>query len=236
LSTALTGRAAHAYRVSKSTQTIITIATLAVAAAAAWASADSLLRLATEAGVTPAFAIPVSIDGAGTVAAFSLLLGQARATRAARAYANGIVALMVVVSAAANFLSAQGIQLTGAERGWVSTIPPISLALVLHMALSRAGGAANVTKPRPVNARAARAVPATPASSKAAASAGSGSAGLKGNTPKDRAAVLQRITDHFAATGEWPSGPTVAGEWLGGEVSRKTGSRLVAAARSAEGE
>jgi hypothetical protein len=192
-------------------QIIITASTLACAGAAAWASADSLLRLATEAGVNPAFAIPVSIDGAGTVAAFSLLLGHAKAGRASRAYATGIVGLMVVVSAAANFLSAQGIELTGAERGWVSVIPPVSLALVLHLALGRAAGATTSTARRSV---------VRAKGSSASSPLGSSKVGpVEGDS---RAAVITWARAERAA-GRTPSGVEL-GLRLG--KSRKTGARL----------
>jgi hypothetical protein len=181
--------------------------------------------------VNPTFAIPVSIDGAGTVAAFLLLIGSARTTRAARAYVPGIVGLMVVVSAAANFLSAQGIELTGAERGWVSVIPPVSLALVLHMVLGRAVGATSTTSKRPVN-RASRSSVSAPLDG---SRMGNVVADVAGGAPS-WAAMLGRIVEHDSATGSWPTGPTVSNEWLGGSVSRKTGSRLVAAARATAGE
>jgi hypothetical protein len=213
------------------TQSIILGCTIAVAGCGALASFDSLTGLAGSAGIHPAWTLAAATDGAAAVASLAALVKRS-ARGFEKSYPGTVAVLMVVVSATANAIHAQATPLSSPERIGLSTIAPISAALAVHLAITLGGQAQKSARRVPATV----AAKATLASSKAAAPARSGPAGVKPNASKDRTALLARIRDHAESTGAWPSGPMVASEWLGGSVSRKTGSRLVAAARSAAGE
>lgn len=162
------------------------------------------------------YGLPVVVDGTAIVAATSAGALSKAKHRAVRFYPWFVVAVMGVISLAANAVHAVGGAMAPSFAAGIGSIPPISLALSVHLAIE----SLRVSTSRPV-ARAAtpartRAV-SVPSAVKPRTVSGSKQAGVD--------AVLAYVAEHNT----WPSGQTV-GDLL--NVSRKTGSRYVAAARA----
>ena len=143
---------------------------------------------------------------------------------------------MLGASSCGNALAAMHQTLTASEMAALGAIAPVVACVTAHILLLLT--APDGTTPKHPVGRAKRSSAGSPVGgSNGVPVVGNSAVDVKGRAPKsDRAAILTQIAEHRLTTGAWPSGPTVAGDWLGGSVSRKTGSRLVATARAAAGE
>lgn len=205
---------------------IVTVALIAATGVASFAmSFHALSDLAVSARIPEplSYGLPIVVDGTASLAALSTLTLRRGKSTWVRLYPWAVVIGLSAFSTWANALHASSATLSTAAAAAIGCVPPISLALCVHLGLEtiRVGSGAEkkTARVRPVIQDAASAAPVRNVEKPTA-----------GARSADRQDVLARIQDHYAATGTFPSGPIVV-EWTG--LSRKSGARLVAQAREA---
>lgn len=175
------------------------------------------LAVAARIPVHLSWALPIVVDGTAVVAALTAQQLSRAKSRAVRSYPWIVVVMMGLFSCAANAVHAVGGTIPPSLAAGIGSIPAISLAAAVHLAIESLRVGTSRPAARAVTPARIRAVSA-PAAVKPRTVSGSKQAGVD--------AVLAYVAEHNT----WPSGRTV-GDLL--NVSRKTGSRYVAAAREA---
>jgi hypothetical protein len=213
------------------------VAVGAVAAVSFSMSFTSLTALAAQAHIAISWGLPVELDAGMLVASLATITLRKQRSRTVRGYPVFVVLALASLSIWANALHATGGRISSGSASILGATAPVVLLLCGHLLLITMTNTVGATSSTPRRSG-ARATGSSVGSSMGGSKALDGAVDVAAGAPKsDRAAIIARIIEHHRATaGVWPSGPTVAGDWLGGSVSRKTGSRLVAAARAAVGE